>query len=78
MPKYLHLDIPEPCHEDWHKMSPEAQGRYCGSCQKTVTDFTSMSDTQLVALFYFLLLYLLAAIVQQAVGQLQNLFLNIT
>lgn len=51
MPKYLHLEIPEPCHEDWNKMSPEAQGRFCGSCQKTVTDFTNMSDAQLIAFF---------------------------
>lgn len=51
MPKYLHLDIPKPCHEDWNKMSPEAQGRFCGSCQKTVTDFSNMSDAQLIAFF---------------------------
>jgi hypothetical protein len=51
MPKYLHLEIPEPCHEDWNKMNPEAQGRFCSSCQKTVTDFTNMSDAQLIAFF---------------------------
>ena len=51
MPKYLHLQIPEPCHEDWNKMYPQAQGRFCNSCQKTVTDFTNMSDAQLIAFF---------------------------
>jgi hypothetical protein len=51
MPKYLHLEIPQPCHEDWNKMSADGQGRYCGSCQKTVTDFTNMSDAQLIAFF---------------------------
>jgi hypothetical protein len=51
MPKYLQLGIPEPCHEDWNKMSADAQGRFCGSCQKTVTDFTNMSDAQLIAFF---------------------------
>ena len=51
MPKYLQLGIPEPCHEDWNRMSPGGQGRFCGSCQKTVTDFTNMSDAQLVAFF---------------------------
>jgi hypothetical protein len=51
MPKYLHLQIPTPCHEDWNKMTPESQGRFCGSCQKTVTDFTNMSDAQLIAFF---------------------------
>lgn len=51
MPKYLHLEIPTPCHEDWNKMNLEAQGRFCNSCQKTVTDFTTMSDAQLIAFF---------------------------
>jgi hypothetical protein len=51
MSKYLHLEIPTPCHEDWNKMNPEAQGHFCNSCQKTVTDFTSMSDAQLIAFF---------------------------
>ena len=51
MPKYLQLEIPEPCHEDWNKMNLQAQGRFCTSCQKTVTDFTSMSDAQLIAFF---------------------------
>ena len=51
MSKYLHLEIPKRCHEDWNNMTPEAQGRFCNSCQKTVTDFTNMSDTQLIAFF---------------------------
>jgi hypothetical protein len=32
-------------------MTPGAQGRFCNSCQKTVTDFTQMSDAQLIAFF---------------------------
>jgi hypothetical protein len=51
MPKYLQLQIPTPCHEDWNQMAPEVQGRFCNSCQKTVTDFTQMSDAQLIAFF---------------------------
>src|ERR671910_280849 len=51
MPKFLHLQIPKPCHEDWNSMNLVAQGRFCNSCQKTVTDFTQMSDAQLIAFF---------------------------
>lgn len=40
------LNIPEPCHQSWDEMSPEAKGRFCGSCQKIVVDFTAMSDEQ--------------------------------
>jgi len=49
--KKINLTIPEPCHEDWAQMTPEAQGRFCASCQKTVVDCTTMSDAQLVRLF---------------------------
>ena len=51
MSKKLHLQIPEPCHESWDKMTPVDKGRFCDSCQKDVIDFTGMSDTQLVAFF---------------------------
>ena len=51
MPKFLQLQIPTPCHEDWNQMTPEAQGRFCNSCQKAVVDFTQMSDAQLIAFF---------------------------
>ncbi|TDO78093.1 hypothetical protein EV143_103338 [Flavobacterium chryseum] len=36
------ITIPEPCHEDWDKMTPNENGRFCLSCSKTVVDFTSM------------------------------------
>lgn len=49
--KKLYLSIPQPCHEDWNKMSPEDKGRLCASCQKVVVDFTSMSDRQLAEFF---------------------------
>jgi len=49
--KKINLTIPEPCHEDWDQMTPEAQGRFCASCQKTVVDCTDMSDAQLARLF---------------------------
>lgn len=51
MGKNIQLHIPEPCHENWSKMTPVEKGRYCGSCQKQVVDFTGMNDEQLIAFF---------------------------
>lgn len=51
MSKSLQLDITTPCHENWGKMNINAEGRFCGSCQKTVVDFTAMSDRELVNYF---------------------------
>ena len=51
MSKKFQLQIPDPCHEDWNKMTPGDKGRFCDSCQKTVHDFTGMSDAQLIAFF---------------------------
>jgi hypothetical protein len=39
----MKIHIPEPCHENWGAMTPNEQGRFCGSCQKTVVDFTNFS-----------------------------------
>ncbi len=46
--KLIKYSIEEPCHEDWSQMKPEAKGRFCGSCSKTVVDFSSMSDFAIV------------------------------
>jgi len=51
MAKKFQLQIPEPCHESWDKMTPVDKGRFCDSCQKAVVDFTGMSDSQLIAYF---------------------------
>lgn len=51
MPKAIQLNIPQPCHENWNAMSPKEQGRYCGSCQKTVVDFSVMTDKEIVDYF---------------------------
>jgi len=48
MKKELYIQIPEPCHEDWNKMSPADQGRYCQSCCKEVVDFSMMTDQQII------------------------------
>ena len=49
--KNFKLTIPEPCHEDWNKMLPDAQGKFCLSCQKSVIDFTKYTDEQLIEYF---------------------------
>lgn len=51
MAKHIQLDIADPCHENWDKMTKAEQGRFCVSCQKQVVDFTAMSDSQIAAFF---------------------------
>jgi len=51
MPKSLRLNIPEPCHENWQNMTPQDQGRFCGSCQKVVVDFSVMTDKEVLDYF---------------------------
>lgn len=36
------ITIPKPCNENWNKMAPNENGRFCLSCSKTVVDFTAM------------------------------------
>jgi TonB-dependent SusC/RagA subfamily outer membrane receptor len=47
MDKYF-LHIAEPCSEDWDKMASASQGKFCGSCQKTVFDFTNATDNDII------------------------------
>jgi hypothetical protein len=51
MSKKIRLSIADPCQENWDAMNPVGNGRYCHSCQKAVVDFSTMSDTQLIAYF---------------------------
>lgn len=42
------LTIPQPCHEQWDEMTPVEKGRYCKACSKTITDFSGMSDAEVL------------------------------
>ncbi len=51
MAKYLNLQVPQGCSEDWNAMLPEQKGKFCLSCQKQVIDFTTMNDRELIEFF---------------------------
>jgi hypothetical protein len=51
MSKTFKLKVAKPCHEDWQNMSPNAKGRHCQSCAKTVVDFSIMTDAEIVSFF---------------------------
>jgi hypothetical protein len=44
----MKISIPQPCHENWNEMLPAEKGRFCHSCQKSVTDFTKLSDEEIL------------------------------
>jgi hypothetical protein len=43
------INIPEPCKENWNGMQANEEGRYCMLCEKTVTDFTSYTNEEIIA-----------------------------
>ncbi len=45
------ITVPTPCHEDWNAMTPKDKGRHCGSCCKTVVDFTSWQPQDILLHF---------------------------
>jgi hypothetical protein len=51
MQRIKSITIPKPCHQNWNMMTPVEQGRHCMQCSKTVTDFTSMTNTQIIEYF---------------------------
>lgn len=48
-PSSIIISVPTPCHESWDAMTPTDKGRFCQNCQKTVTDFSNMSDQQIIS-----------------------------
>ncbi len=48
--KRIQLTIPSPCQQAWQDMKPDEGGRFCLHCQKTVVDFTAMTDQQIATI----------------------------
>lgn len=51
MKNQIQVFVPKPCHEDWNKMTPTQQGKFCASCQKQVVDFSGMTDSEVLNYF---------------------------
>ena len=51
MERKYKIAIPEPCEEDWDKMTPNKNGRFCRSCSKNVVDFTNMLPDEIQVYF---------------------------
>lgn len=50
MEKGIRLSINKPCNQKWDELEPRtAQKRYCGQCEKSVVDFSQMSDQKLLS-----------------------------
>ncbi|CAH0152302.1 hypothetical protein SRABI27_00565 [Pedobacter sp. Bi27] len=47
MPSKFKIQISNPCHAAWEGMEPQTNGKFCGSCQKLVVDFTHFTDAAL-------------------------------
>jgi hypothetical protein len=44
----LQLRMSTPCQEQWENMGPGEEGRFCALCAKTVVDFSTMSDREII------------------------------
>jgi hypothetical protein len=51
-PQLKRISIPDPCTIPWDTMNPVTpQQRHCSSCDRVITDFTKMSDAELISFF---------------------------
>lgn len=47
----MQISIPQPCPASWSDMQPNTGGRHCTQCNKTVIDFTVMTEEQVKTYF---------------------------
>lgn len=45
------LSVPKPCTQNWNDMVTRENGKYCISCQKTIIDFSQLSDEDVILHF---------------------------
>lgn len=45
------LSVTKPCNKIWEEMKPTEEGRFCNSCEKSVIDFTRMTDLEITDFF---------------------------
>ena len=43
----LKISVPQPCAKNWEDMELSQKGKFCNSCEKEVTDFTSYRTDEL-------------------------------
>lgn len=46
--KTIEFQIPTPCHENPNQMTPNSLGRFCSKCEKSVINFTTMTDNEII------------------------------
>lgn len=49
--KTVQFQVKEPCSEKWGNMHTLPGGKFCNSCEKTVVDFTQMTDNEIIRFF---------------------------
>lgn len=47
-PLKIKISVPNPCSEDWDKMEPKGEGRFCSRCTNIIRDFSTFTDRELV------------------------------
>lgn len=52
--RHFEISIPEPCGVPWESMSHvDELKRHCSSCDRVITDFSKMSDEELILMFRY-------------------------
>lgn len=51
MDKNVQIQLINPCTQSWDEMQTVPGGKFCGSCEKRVIDFTLLNDRQILEIF---------------------------